>query len=76
MKIEAMVNFCGAITMSKGEIRDCGDETVVSDLLRAGYVKEVSEKRPDETEVSEKRPDETEVKTQKPKTTTRKIVKK
>ncbi len=66
MKIEAMVNFCGVITMSKGEIRDCGDETVVSDLLRAGYVKEVSEKRPDETEV----------KTQKPKTTTRKTVKK
>lgn len=43
MKIEALVSFCGVLSMAKGEIRDYSDMAVVSDLLDAGYVKEVTE---------------------------------
>ena len=43
MKIKAKTNFCGALTMAKGETRECSDETVLTDLLRAGYVEEVKE---------------------------------
>ena len=39
MKIEALTNFCGKLSMTQGEVRDYSDETVVSDLLKAGYVK-------------------------------------
>lgn len=42
MKIEALVSFCGVLSMAKGEIRDYSDMAVVSDLLDAGYVKEVT----------------------------------
>ena len=61
MKIEALVSFCGALSMAKGEVRDCGDMAVVSDLLDAGYVREVEES----AEPTEN----------KPKSTTRKAVK-
>lgn len=61
MKIEALVSFCGVLSMAKGEIRDYGDMAVVSDLLDAGYVREV-EKTAETTE-------------NKPKSTTRKAVK-
>ena len=44
MKIEAMVSFCGVLSMSKGEIRDYSVEPVVSDLMEAGYIREISEK--------------------------------
>lgn len=41
MKIKAKVSFCGVLSMGKGEIREYGNETVLSDLLRAGYIEEV-----------------------------------
>ena len=44
MKIEALVSFCGILSMSKGEIRDYSVESVVSDLMEAGYIREISEK--------------------------------
>lgn len=61
MRIEALVSFCGVLSMAKGEVRDYGNEAVVSDLLNAGYVKEV----PESAEHTENRP----------KSTTRKAVK-
>lgn len=61
MKIEALVSFCGVLSMAKGEVRDYSDMAVVSDLLDARYVREV-------TETAE--PTEN-----KPKSTTRKAVK-
>ena len=49
MKIEAMVSFCGVLSMSKGEIRDYSVEPVVSDLMEAGYIREISEKTVEKT---------------------------
>ena len=44
MKIKAKISFCGKLSMGMGEVRDCDDEAVVADLLRAGYVEEVADK--------------------------------
>lgn len=44
MKIKAKKGFCGALCMAAGEIREYNNETVLADLLRAGYVEEVREK--------------------------------
>lgn len=44
MKIKALKNFCGKITMSVGDIRECSDEDTLADLIRAGYVESVEEK--------------------------------
>lgn len=49
MKIEALVSFCGILSMSKGEIRDYSVESVVSDLMEAGYIREISEKTVEKT---------------------------
>lgn len=49
MKIKAMVSFCGVLSMSKGEIRDYSVEPVVSDLMEAGYIREISEKTAEKT---------------------------
>lgn len=47
MLVKAKVSFAGAVCMGRGEIRDVGDETVVKDLLAAGYVAAVeTEKQP------------------------------
>lgn len=42
MKIRALKSFCGALTMAQGDVREYSDETVLSDLLKAGYIEEVS----------------------------------
>lgn len=41
MKIKALRSFCGRISMAEGEIRECNNEYVVNDLLKAGYVEAV-----------------------------------
>ena len=41
MKIMALKSFCGTLTMTQGEVREYSDETVLSDLLKAGYIEEV-----------------------------------
>lgn len=41
MKIEALKGFCGILSMAKGEVREYSDQAVLSDLLKAGYVKEI-----------------------------------
>ena len=43
MKIEAVMGFCGVLSMAKGEVREYGDEAVLADLISAGYVKEIKE---------------------------------
>ena len=40
-KYEALVSFCGLVTMAKGEVKEIADEKVVKDLLKAKYIKEV-----------------------------------
>lgn len=46
MKIRAVENFSGLISMRKGEERELEDELLLKDLLRAGYVEEVAPVQP------------------------------
>ena len=46
-KVKAITSFAGIVSMSAGEIREIDDNTVLSDLLSAGYVEELSEKKAD-----------------------------
>ena len=48
MKIEALKSFCGTLTMAQGDVREYSDETVLSDLLKAGYIRKISEEVPAE----------------------------
>lgn len=41
---KALVSFSGLITMAMGDIREITDESIVKDLLKAGYIEEVKEK--------------------------------
>ena len=34
----ATVSFSGIITMKKGEVREISDQSLVDDLLKAGYI--------------------------------------
>lgn len=38
MRVKALLNFAGVVSMYRGEVRECGDEAAVADLIRAGYV--------------------------------------
>lgn len=51
MKIKALVNFSGALSMYKGEIKECSDNAILQDLLQAGYVEEVKEQKETAREV-------------------------
>ena len=53
MKIMALKSFCGTLTMTQGEVREYGNETVLSDLLKAGYIRELSKEIPEEKIVKE-----------------------
>ncbi|MDB1927174.1 hypothetical protein PMY56_13610 [Clostridium tertium] len=41
MKVRALISFAGAFSMYKGEEKECSDETILQDLLKAKYVEEV-----------------------------------
>lgn len=41
MRIRAVENFSGSISMSKGEERELDNELLLMDLLKAGYIEEV-----------------------------------
>lgn len=45
MKIEALKSFSGTLSMHKGQIKEYKNGAVLNDLKRAGYVKEVKERR-------------------------------
>lgn len=45
MKIKALTSFAGTLTMANGEIVECSNKVLVNDLLRAGYVEEVTEEK-------------------------------
>lgn len=46
MKIKAITNFAGAVTMHEGETRTCKETSTIRELIEAGYV-EVLEPDPD-----------------------------
>lgn len=41
MLVKAKTSFAGTMTMYKGEVKECDDEAVLQDLLKAGYIEEV-----------------------------------
>lgn len=45
MAYKANLSFSGKISMVKGEVREIIDEEVAKDLVRAGYVTDLSEKQ-------------------------------
>ena len=45
MKVKALVNFSGIVSMSKGEEKDIENKFVLEDLIRAGYIEEVKKKK-------------------------------
>lgn len=45
MKFKALVSFSGALTAVKGQILEIGDESIKSDLLEAGYIEKVTERK-------------------------------
>lgn len=56
MAYRALKTFSGLISMRKGEERDIKDETIVKDLLRAGYIEDLSEKtKPSKSSKSSKK---------------------
>lgn len=45
MAYKANISFSGKISMIKGEVREIIDQEVAKDLVRAGYVTDLSEKQ-------------------------------
>lgn len=45
MAYRALRSFTGSLTMVKGEVREINNEAIVKDLLRSGYIVDLSEKQ-------------------------------
>lgn len=41
VKVKALVNFAGKVSMHKNEIRELKNKVIVDDLLKAGYVEKI-----------------------------------
>lgn len=51
MKVKALVSFAGAeLSMYKGEVRECANEAVLSDLFNAKYIEEVKGRKTEKNE--------------------------
>ena len=42
---KALVSFAGKISMVKGEVRNINDPVIVKDLLKAGYIVDLTAKK-------------------------------
>ena len=57
MAFKATISFSGRkISMKKGDVRDITDEALAKDLLKAGYVIELEEKKPLESKPEASKP--------------------
>ena len=45
MAYRATKSFSGLVSMVKGEVRELEDEGIVKDLLKSGYIEDLSEKQ-------------------------------
>lgn len=45
MKYKALVSFSGAVSMSKGQVREINDKYIVADLLQAGYIEPIEKQK-------------------------------
>lgn len=43
---KALVSFAGRVSMYKGQVKNLTDKDVIADLLRAGYIEEIEQKKP------------------------------
>jgi hypothetical protein len=43
MKIKALVSFAGDVTLAQGAVCDCANETLASQLIKAGFAEEVKD---------------------------------
>ena len=50
MKVKALVGFVGLVSMRKNEVKDIRDKKIVTDLIRAGYVEPIEEKKEEQKE--------------------------
>ena len=41
MKVKALIGFSGIVSMRKGEVKEINDKSIVTDLIRAGYIEPV-----------------------------------
>lgn len=39
---KALVSFSGKVSMAEGQVKDLTDNTVIKDLVKAGYIEEVN----------------------------------
>lgn len=53
MLYKAKVSFTGKVTMAMDEVREITDQSIVKDLLKAGYIEEVKKKKKKEDEVND-----------------------
>ena len=72
MLYKATVSFSGKITMSKGKVGEISDQTLVDDLLKAGYIIPFeADEKPKKSKTKEETPKEetpkAEIKEDKPK---------
>ena len=45
MAYRATKSFTGLVSMVKGEVRELEDEKIVKDLIKSGYIEDLSEKQ-------------------------------
>lgn len=56
MRYRAIVSFSGKISMAMGQVREISDESLVKDLLRAGYIIPLEAKEEKAKEVKAEKP--------------------
>ena len=45
MAYRALKSFSGLVSMVKGEVRELEDEKIAKDLIKSGYIEDLSEKQ-------------------------------
>ena len=38
---KALIDFCGVVSMNKGDVKVISDKSIVAELLRVGYIEEI-----------------------------------
>lgn len=65
---KALKSFCGKVSMKKGEIKELNDKEIINDLVNAGLIEKVEEKKIKIGPVIDKIEEKIEEEVKKPKT--------
>ncbi len=57
MKYKALVSFSGLVSMTMDEVREISDQSIVKDLLKAGYIMEMKAEEQKKTRSRKKKGD-------------------